>query len=69
MATRYHVKRTRTHDSSVDHAQLGYPSKVGQVGYSRAYANAEQAEREAAAWRATGDWTAEVIPGRPPRRT
>ncbi len=69
----WHVKRTRTADTSARHA-MGHPSEAGKVGYSKTFRSQAAAQREADAWNGAGDfakhgpadWTAEVIPGRAP---
>jgi len=72
-ADRWHVKRTRTADTSARHA-LGHPSEAGKAGYFRTFRSQAAAQREADAWNGAGDfaehgptdWRAEVIPGRAP---
>lgn len=60
MATGFVVVRTRVHDSSVAHQQMGAPSKVGQTRESKKFRTRAGAEREAAAWESTGDWSTVV---------
>ncbi len=57
---RYWVKRVQVRDTSVAHLQCGRESNVGRVQESWPFSDRDAAEREAAAWRDTGDWTAEV---------
>ena len=59
MTAGFVVKRERTRDSSCAH-ELGAPSKVGEVKYSRTFRTLPQAQREANAWNETGDWFAYV---------
>jgi hypothetical protein len=57
----YRVKRTRIEDTSTACAMGFREPEIGKVAYSKPFRTAKQAEREAAAWRSTGDWDAEVF--------
>lgn len=61
MAARYWVRRVQIRDTSVAHTFEGRQSNVGRTQESKLYSTREAAEREAKAWRDTGDWTAEVL--------
>jgi hypothetical protein len=69
----FHVKRTRTADTSGRYAE-GQSPEVGKVAYSRTFQTEAAAQREADAWNGSGefvrhgstDWTAEVVPRRAP---
>jgi hypothetical protein len=71
----FYVRIERTADTSAEH-ELGYPSRVGQVRYSKTFATRVKAQREADAWSAAGefvhyapsDWTAAVHEGKAPRK-
>jgi len=72
----YYVKITRVADTSAEH-ELGHPSRVGSVRYSRTFSTRTAASREADAWAARGefaryapsDFDAEVLDGpSPPKR-
>ena len=71
----YYVKGTRIADNSAAH-DMGAPSKVGKVRFSKTFRTERAAQREADAWTSSGefaqygpsDWTAEVLPGRAPRK-
>src|SRR6266496_3420653 len=54
-ADRWHVKRTRTADTSARHA-LGHPSEAGKAGYFRTFRSQAAAQREADAWNGAGDF-------------
>jgi hypothetical protein len=46
---------------------MGAKPEIGIVAYSRTFPTERAAEREANAWRSTGDWDAKVIQGKAPR--
>jgi hypothetical protein len=63
----YHVRRLRTSEEPL-HTAHG-PLTAGSVRYSRTFPALAAAIREAAAWRSTGGWKTDVVPGKaPPER-
>lgn len=55
----FHVKRVRTRDSRYTEGERS--PHLGEIRYSKTFPTRQRAEREAAAWRGTGDWAAEVV--------